>query len=204
MANLPEEDATALFRRIRAGEESETVLKQFRDGDLLLQMQLVPETRLEYKLPYSREFPTVLSSSGSRYLDSKIYEAAFQRPLHPGLNELAAAQPEPRILPGINSMTYQSQYVTPYHAATMIEPRLESAKPSEWTTVSKDDTLMRKLLAAFFTHEYHLSPAFHKDYFLEDMAIGQKHRTKTMCCSSLLVNAVLAWACVSYLRKGRL
>ncbi|KAF3011042.1 hypothetical protein E8E13_011043 [Curvularia kusanoi] len=77
----------------------------------------------------------------------------------------------------------------------MIEPRLESAKPSEWTTVSKDDALMRKLLAAFFTHEYHLSPAFYKDYFLEDMAVGQKHRTKNMCCSSLLVNAVLAWAC---------
>lgn len=140
-----------------------------------------------------------LLTSGSPYINSKILEAASHCNLLPVANELAAAEPELRILPDINSMTYQSQYNTPYHGAVLIEPRLEAVKPSEWTTVCKDDALLRKLLAAFFTHEYHLCPAFHKDYFLEDMAAEPGNRAKMLCCSPLLVNAVLAYACVSYI-----
>jgi hypothetical protein len=51
---------------------------------------------------------------------------------------------------------------------------------------------MKDLLAAYFTREYHLLPVFPKDQFLEDMA-----NMKTGCCSSLLVNAVLGYGCVS-------
>ena len=199
MATLPEEDAVVLFRRIREGAESGAVLNQFRTGDLLLQMHVVPECRFEYTLPYSSDIPMRLLTSRSPYINSKILEAASHRNLLSMANELAGAEPEPRILPDINSMTYQSQYTTPFHAAILIEPRLEAAKPSEWTTVCKDDALLRKLLAAFFTHEYHLCPAFHKDYFLEDMAAEPGNRTKLLHCSPLLVNAVLAYACVSHI-----
>ena len=199
MATLPEEDAVLLFRRIREGAESGAVLNQFRTGDLLLQMHVVPECRFEYTLPYSSDIPMRLLTSRSPYINSKILEAASHRNLLPMANELAGAEPELRILPDINSMTYQSQYTTPFHAAILIEPRLEAAKPSEWTTVCKDDPLLRKLLAAFFTHEYHLCPAFHKDYFLEDMAAEPGNRDKLLHCSPLLVNAVLAYACVSHI-----
>lgn len=52
---------------------------------------------------------------------------------------------------------------------------------------------MRRLLANLFLHEYHLGSFFQKDYFLEDMASGRR-----WLCSSVLVNAVLAWASVSF------
>jgi hypothetical protein len=69
--------------------------------------------------------------------------------------------------------------------------------------LSKDDVLLRDLLAAYFTHEYHLFPVFHKDYFLEDIATAQKQRQRTSCCSALLVNATLAYACVSQILQQK-
>ncbi|KAF2624882.1 hypothetical protein BU25DRAFT_347202 [Macroventuria anomochaeta] len=198
MRMLPEQDALDLFRRVRAGEDAGSILSYTRDGDLLLQMRLIPETRLSYELPYSRDFPARLLVSESPYLNSTIYEVASQRAPYSEISEVTATEPQRRILPGIDSLVYQSQYVKPYHAAAFVEPRLNAARPSEWTTVCKDDALLRDLLAAYFMHEYHLFPAFHKDYFLEDMATAQSDRRRMSCCSALLVNATLAYACCCY------
>lgn len=197
MRKLPEQDALYLFRRVRAGGSTGSVLSCLRDGDLLLQTRLIPETRLRYELPYSRDLPARLLVSGSPYLDSKIYEATLHHASSLETHRIIIPQFQQQILPEISSLIYQSQYVKPYHAAIFVEPRLETARPSEWTTVCKDDVLLRDLLAAYFTHEYHLFPAFHKDYFLEDMATAQLERQATYCCSTLLVNATLAYACVS-------
>lgn len=151
--------------------------------------------------------PELLSISRSPYLDSVIYEAASQRALHSQAHKSVTAERGHRVvLAEYTASKYQSQHVKPYHAAVFVEPRLENARPSEWTTVSKDDGLMRDLLATYFTHEYHLFPAFHKDYFLEDMATAQQTRKrKTRLCSELLVNATLACACVSqrHIERGK-
>lgn len=203
MRTLPEGDAVELFRRVRAGGDAGAIVKNVKDGNLLLQLHLVPETRLRYELPYSRDMPALLLTSGSPYLDSSIYEAASLRGLPSQSRGTAATEPENHIFPTERSSSeYESQYVKPYHAAVFVEPRLEKTRPSEWTTVSKDDALMRDLLAAYFTHEYHLFPIFQKDYFLEDMANGKVISQGTSCCSSLLVNATLAYACVSIISRG--
>jgi hypothetical protein len=201
MRTLPEQDAVELFRRVRAGGDLEATLNHVRDGDLLLQMHLVPEIRLRYELPYSRDIPALLMASGSPYLDSTIYEAASQRVLHSHILHTTVTESEQHVSPEGTS-TYMSPYVKPYHAAVFIEPRLETVRPSQWTNVCKDDVLMRDLLAAYFTHEYHSWPGFHKDHFLEDMASSQKEERRTSCCSSLLVNVTLAYACVSQLIEG--
>ncbi|CAI6315083.1 unnamed protein product [Periconia digitata] len=199
MRTLPEQDATELFLRVRAGGDSATIVKHVQDGNLLLQLQLVPETRFRYELPYSRDMPALLLASGSPYLNSLIYEAASQRALHSHAHGSAATEPNHRVFPAeYASSENRSEYVKPYHAAVFVEPRLENLKPSEWTTVSKDDALMRELLVAYFTHEYHLWPIFQKDYFLEDMAKPKPDHRKTSCCSALLVNATLAYACYCF------
>lgn len=172
-------------------------MNSINDSNLLLQLHLVPETRLRYALPYSRDMPASLLVSGSPYLDSLMYEAASQRALHSQVHEPAATEPNHDVFPAeYASSEYQSEYVKPYRAAILIEPRLETVKPSEWTTVSKDDTFMRGLLAAYFKHEYYLWPFFQKDYFLEDMAKLRTDNRNPPCCSALLVNVVLAYACV--------
>lgn len=192
---LPEQDAVELFRCVRSGSDLAATLSRFRDGDLLLQMHLAPETRLKYDLPYSVNLPAVLLNSGSPYLTSAIYELTSQHSSRGQTNRTIATEIDHTlaapILPALSV-----QYTRPYHAATLFEPRLDSARPSEWTTVCKDDVLMREILAAYFTHEYHLFPIFYKDYFLEDMQAPCRDEHEAGLCSALLVNAVLAYGCV--------
>jgi len=198
MKTLPEQDALELFRRIRAGGDLQAILNRYKDGDLLLQLHVKPETRLRYELPYSRNLPERLLASGSPYLVSKIYEVASQRPSHPQIRDNTMTGAKHHTLSEDGLLQFQSQYVKPYHAAILVDPRLQNARPSEWTTVCRDDVLMRELLAAYFTHEYHLLPYFQKDYFLEDMANSQQPKKLGIpLCSKLLVNVTLAHACVS-------
>jgi hypothetical protein len=83
-------------------------------------------------------------------------------------------------------------YLHPFHAATIVDPRLKIIKPSNWTIVSEDDELMRRVLHYYFLYDYVSFCSFHKDHFLDDMRSGERG-----FCSPLLVNAILAHACVS-------
>jgi hypothetical protein len=84
-------------------------------------MRLVPETRLRYDLPYSRDFPARLLVSGSPYLDSIVYETTLQYASNSEVRDVTATEPQRQILPDVNSLLYQSQYVKPYHAAVFVE-----------------------------------------------------------------------------------
>jgi hypothetical protein len=77
----------------------------------------------------------------------------------------------------------------------MVEPEHPIAAPSKWTSISSNDQLLPKLLEAYFLYDYPWFAAFHKDYFLVDM-----NNDSTRFCSSLLVNAILAAACVNALK----
>lgn len=178
MKSMSRVEADDIVQRIRLGHDVDQILKHVKDGNLLLQLRLIPELSFRYELPYISAMPESLLSHDNPYVDSMIYEAASLRLGRGELNNTELDQ-------------YQSWYVKPYHAADLVEPRLEQVKPSLWTTVSKDDVLMRLLLASYFKHDYQIFTIFQKDYFLEDMASRNQD-----CCSSLLVNAVLAYACV--------
>ncbi|KAL6711313.1 hypothetical protein ACN47E_005844 [Coniothyrium glycines] len=194
MVKLPQRDAVEIFNRIRSGGDAETILSHVQDGSLMLQLVVTPETRLRYDLPYSRDMPPSLLVSGSPYLDSVLYEAAFQRALDEQPHDDGSTESRRRLLAGHSaSQEYQSQYITPYHAAVFVEPRLEQVKPSKWTNVLKDDLVMREMLATYFTHDYHLWPILQKDTFLEEMASGKGRPSQF--CSALLVNATLACTC---------
>lgn len=141
--------------------------------------------------------PALLLTSWSPYLDSLIYEVVSQRALHPKAHEPTTTEPQQSIIPAKSTQTYQDMYVKAYHAAIFVEPRLENTRISEWTTVCGDEGLMRKLLDAYFTREYHLWPVFHKDYFLEDLSSVKSLNSKTSSSFTSLVNAMLAYACVN-------
>ena len=173
-----EKESNEIVQRIRAGGDVESILRQVKDGDLLLQLSLVPETRCRSEFPFQKEMPSSLRIFNQPYLQSLIYEATSVAS--------AAASPRP-----INEL-YCPQYLKPYHASVLVDSRLAAVKPSNWTTVSTDDDLMRVLLSLYLFHEYRWLSCFHKDYFLDDM-LSESERF----CSSLLVNAVLALACVS-------
>lgn len=185
LRDLPEAAAKYVFQRIRSGTDVTTIVNHIQTGHLMLQMAVAPETRLRYDFPYQTEMPEGLMQNNP-YLNSFIYEAASLYSAHGSSRSLGAT--------GSKSQEVQSIYAKPFHAAQIVEPRLLDAKISWWTTVCGDDLLMRDLLKAWFRCEFQFSAVFYKDLFLEDL-VAQKQDF----CSLLLVNIVLAYACVWYL-----
>lgn len=179
-----EERAVVVFQRLRQGADVETILRQLQTPDLLVQMHLAPETRFRNDFPYCQKMPRPLLTPSNPYLKSLVYEATGIMPdsRAPGLSSSSHPQ----------SDHYKPQYVKPYLAAKIVDPRLDLVRPSLWTNVSADDALLRHLLGLYFLHEYHLFSCFHKDLFLDDML-----SMSSQFCSELLVNAVLAQATVS-------
>ncbi|CCE33506.1 related to nitrate assimilation regulatory protein nirA [Claviceps purpurea 20.1] len=194
MRNLPEQDAHEVFQRVRTGADPGGILQHVKAGGVLIQMAVRPETRLRYEFPYRPEIPAA-DIPNNPYLKSIIYEAASLYPTTQDGEYPRSSGSESISTPGANndSANYQSMYLKPFHAAEIVDARLENARCSLWTTVCSDDALMRDLLKVFFLCEYHYTAAFHKDYFLEDLVARRRD-----FCSPLLVNAVLAYACACY------
>ncbi|KAJ4244801.1 hypothetical protein NW762_014379 [Fusarium torreyae] len=192
LKNLPDQDAQDVLQRIRSGTNLGSVLNHVRTGDILLQMAVVPETRFRYEFPYR---PEMLKEHdvNSPYLNSIIYEAASLYS-----NVSSSDHTASHLLVDLGPKEHKSLYLKPFHAAQVVEPLLSDAKISVWTNVCDDDELMRDLLNVLFRCEYHFTAAFHKDFFLEDMAARRKD-----FCSSLLVNTLLAYACVCYPRFSK-
>lgn len=155
---------------------------------------MVPESRYRYRFPYIDEMPAFLMHPPNPYLDSLLYESTFRDRTPPASQSMASASSS-----AAGGDEHQGVYLKPFHAAEVVDAKLELIKPSAWTSISSDDNWMRKLFNIYFLQEYHAAPFFHKDYFLEDM-IAKRHEF----CSSLLVNAILTMACVSCLDANSL
>jgi hypothetical protein len=191
LRTLPEAQATEVLHRVRAGASADTILRQIQDGDLLLQLALVPETRLRYVFPYRKEMPLAIRKSQNAYLDSVLYEVIY-------VADEALSRQDGRE----SSADHQEQltelrdryfpaYLRPYHAAKHVDRRLSSVDVTRWTTVITDNDLFVALLSSYFVHEYQSIPAFHSGIFLQALADHDE-----LFCSPLLVNALLAEACV--------
>ncbi|KAF4963074.1 hypothetical protein FSARC_8876 [Fusarium sarcochroum] len=175
----PESEALEIFRRIRDDSDPDSLIRLVKNGDMLMDLTLLPETRLRYEFPFKTSMPVYLQVPQNEYLPVLIYEES--------------------LIDGNNGQSHDSTrntlqdeadfpYLRPYHAATIIDPRLSAVRPSEWTAITADNDLMRSLMHHFFLYDYQWHATFQKDYFLDDMASGGQE-----LCSSLLVNAILAF-----------
>ncbi|KAI0902092.1 hypothetical protein F4806DRAFT_490565 [Annulohypoxylon nitens] len=174
-----ETESLEILKRIRSGNDVGSILRQAKDGDLLMQLSLAPESRRRYEFPYLSDMPPSIMVSDNLYLRSFIYETTFHA--HPTHGSALDTHRE-----GYGD----DRYLKPYHAAQVVEPNFSNVKVSEWTPVIKDDNILRRLLNAYLYYQHPWTAAFHMDYFLKDMAAGRKR-----FCSNLLVNAILAAAC---------
>ncbi|KAK8129870.1 hypothetical protein PG999_002250 [Apiospora kogelbergensis] len=176
-------DTDIVLRRIRAGDDIAAIVKTMQAGDLLLQLRLRAPDRFRYEFPYIREMPPTLEgdSWSNPYLGSTLHQKAL---IYPSPRQSPAAD-----LETIMSEESQRMFLVPYHTAEMADPKLDSADVAKWTTVSPDNSLLRRLLKIYFIFEFPFHPFFHKDLFLDDLLSGDLR-----FCSPLLVNAVLAAA----------
>lgn len=174
LASKPHSEAREILDRIRKGHDVGSILGSVREADLLLQLHIKPNNHYQYQFPYSSEMPKFLMQNGNHYLDSWLYR-------------YSSDQPHNDDVPVKDSVIYQ----VPYHAAEIADPHLEAVRAKKWTAIIDDDKILMRLVQTYLLKEYPFFPAFQKDYFLQDMLSGRKQY-----CSSLLVHAVLASACV--------
>jgi hypothetical protein len=182
LISRPQNDAQGIFDQIRSGVEPETLLRRIKESDLLIQLAVAPSTEFRYEFPFIPGMPSFLEVKTNPYLSSKLYEHATL--------DLARRSDRAR-RPSQQYAKWEHIYRIPFHASRLAEPLIDRVKPSRWTSVSSDDYMMRQILETYFRLEFPFLAFFHKDMFLRDMSAG-----KTACCSSLLVNAILAAACV--------
>ena len=186
LKTLPEPAAQSFLQLVRSGADVEAVVKAAEAGDPIVQLALTPETRLRYQLPYTPEIPAEYLPNNP-YLSSLIYESA----------SLYQTKDTPKSLDtnrDLQSEELNTVYLRPFHAAQVFDSQVEDAKFSSWTTVCSNDALMREIFKSLLRCEYNFTAAFQKDLFLEDLT-----SKSTDFCSSMLVNAVLGYACVSVL-----
>lgn len=184
-------EAAAILARIRqsTSNDVESLVRHFHAGNLLLQMALKPDTRFRYVFPYMKHMPTrLVANPNVPYRTSLLYLETVEelQPEHSESRNTGQAETQ-----GIIAED-KRMYLAPYHAAHLVDPRIGSVKASVWTNITADDAFVQKLLEVYFLFEHPFYPILHKDVFLGDMVAGRRRY-----CSSLLVNAVLAQACVS-------
>lgn len=197
LRNRESQEANAVLQKVRAGEEVANIVKSFHDVDLLLQLRQQPPDRPRYEFPYRPEWPSFLLDDGasSSYLDSILYQTVVAQ---------AAARQSPSTDPEATRSEVSQIYLFPYHSVTLVDPRLDSADVAQWTRVSSDNMMLRRLLKIYFIYEYPFHPFFHKDLFLDALSAGnQRPQRSQRFCSNLLVNAVLAAAWVGLARQYR-
>lgn len=207
MCDRPEHEVRDIVNRLRAGDNVETLVRSVQTGDMLLQLHDVPEeghmvsalnepvaiSALDgspnpyhaspLSLAYSDETLLDAGSAGGAPSDEAGEDIEMSGP---GVAENAAVSNIEAKMPKIPEPVYSTSSAK----TQLISAHLDAAKPSEWTSVSSDNALMRRLLAEYCLYDYPFSPCFHMNLFLDDMAHG-----RIQFCSSLLLNSVLAVAC---------
>ncbi|KAK4233409.1 hypothetical protein C8A03DRAFT_38881 [Achaetomium macrosporum] len=109
-------EVTEILRRIRAGVDD--ILRYVRDGDLLLQLHLLPETRLRYTFPEFASWPTVFRDPDDPYLGTQLLD--FTTPKSAAARDGGSA-------PGSTATLHPDSYYVhqfPYHAHPHGRPAL--------------------------------------------------------------------------------
>jgi hypothetical protein len=187
---MNDKDAADVFSRIRGGGTAAAIIQDIQQGSLMMGLHM-SEVQGRYEFPYINHIPTALREH--IYFRSKVHKAieAYKKP-NPTSRASAVSHVSPTSHSPATSALGNSNYQNSLLAAKLVEPLLHEAKISKWTQVCSNDALLRQLLEAYFIYEYPWLFTFHKDHFLADLLSGD-----TRFCSSLLVNALLAKACVS-------
>jgi hypothetical protein len=185
-----EDEALGIFQRLRRGSRVDDVVGHLQAGERLLQVYTTPEAKVKFEFPYRTQIPTALLTPNNPYLTSVIYQSVSSTSGEGPTSQEATGSHDSG-MSSSDTSRYESPYSKPYGVAVIVDSRLNKVMPTLWTAVLADDHYMRMLLALYFQYEHQFFSCFHKDLFLDDMVSGA-----TTFCSELLVNAVLALACV--------
>jgi hypothetical protein len=222
MASADDKESLRIHRLIRTGQTPETILQQRTHEDTLVQIEVKPDANrarhmlLSHLMQSDASFDDLAEFAAfSTAEDSSIHVPSVdilrqlrgkQTNLTTIRYVLGIPQPPRRIAiadllsdsesPSSSESRACSQETTSGDSSDYIpmEPPLNvPAKP--WTTLTDDDELVSHLVSIFFEWINPYLRNVEEDLFLDAMRSGD---LTSEYCSPLLVNSILAYACVSY------
>jgi hypothetical protein len=175
--NAAEDDVPAIVKQIRTCDSLDTVAEN------ILKQEFTNEDEQE-ETQLDEQYTTEQPVAGERDLARKM-------------GELRLENGSVRFIGGTSHLIYMGE---PTHAPE--EPddsNLSAEEPSitNWTEVTKDTQLIIHLLNMYFSWHYAYFTTLSKSLFYRDFINGKPRvqPNKTVYCSSLLVNAMLALGC---------
>jgi len=191
LRNSTDSEAQEILRRMRSGNDVSDVVSLIRDSSVLLP-----------KIPYSSDSsPSTQYSRGTTDLQSPSEEGGTAKRRRQSRSAYSSSQQQYTrsgdsdlsVTSGPSSNISNSS--GPGNVPTgHIDTPIYNVPAKPWTSVSDNPALISHLISLYFAWSHPFYNFIEKDLFLSDMMHSQK-----TYCSALLVNAVLAQACVSSL-----
>ncbi|KAG4429906.1 Nitrogen assimilation transcription factor nit-4 [Cadophora sp. M221] len=176
--NAAEDDVPALIRQIRTCESLDDVA-----DNILRQEQGLEEDEDDYD-------------------DSAVYTTSnlstFETELSGKMGELRLENGSVRFLGGTSNLIYLDPTDDADEGIAGVEMIQQQEDPlTSWSTVTTDTELIVHLINMYFTWHYGFFTTLSKSLFYRDFLLGKPQGTpkRTIYCSSLLVNAMLALGC---------
>lgn len=170
--NAAEEDVPALVKQIRTCENLDDVA----DSIMKHEQGIEEDDDNDLLEPHLGDLPT------------------FEMELSGKMGELRLENGSVRYIGGTSNLIYLSPTDD---LATPLEDYQHNDQPIlSWTTVTTDPDVVLHLLNMYFTWHYPYFTTLSKELFYKDFILGRGPNPKrTVYCSSLLVNAMLALGC---------
>lgn len=177
-----------MLRRLRVGDSAEDLVNSIREGSVLLGQSLTSDIDEMDTIRHTAP----LASQAAQGHDPELREPTVT--VQNTLSQSSLESPDLSTAPFVpyNYDPHGQLMEPPYGAARMEDIRLSHIKASQWTTVTADDQTVSQLLAIYFLYDHPTYQILNLDLFLNDMMAGRAD-----FCSALLVNMILATACVS-------
>lgn len=173
LLNAAEDDVPALVRRIRTCESLDDVAEA-----VLKEEEGVDEDDGDLTLLAPTDLPT------------------FETELSTKMGEMRIENGSVRFIGGTSNLIYLSPSELEDDSMSM-ELQQQEDPLTTWTDVTKDTEVIVHLINMYFTWHYPYFTTLSKSLFYRDLLLGKPPgpQKRTMYCSSLLVNAMLALGC---------
>lgn len=172
--NAAEEDVPALIRQIRTCESLDDVADRITKEELGVEDEEIEDV----DPAYTTDLPT------------------FETELSGKMGELRLENGSVRFLGGTSNLIYLPP-TDEDEGNTALEYQQQDDPLTSWTNVTKDTEVIVHLINMYFTWHYPFFTTLSKSLFYRDFLLGKPPVTprRTIYCSSLLVNAMLALGC---------
>ncbi|EXK25618.1 hypothetical protein FOMG_17719 [Fusarium oxysporum f. sp. melonis 26406] len=159
LISLPERESNGILRRLREGADAATIIRQAKDGDLLVRTR------------------PMRSNSHAKAMSRANGHRGPSRPRNSSWVEIMQTDHMSDGLPryhGLDQILF-----------TLDEPELKYPTTT-WTTIVNDINLVQHLLALYFCWEYPTLASLSKEHFLRDFRDGRHRYCSPLLVNALL------------------